>query len=69
MESHNFFIIRFPPPPPGVSASAMSPYGQSPQRQYHSMAPTTPPTQQITNQMSAMNIDGYGNYKFNSSSF
>lgn len=44
----------------------MSPYGQPPQRQYHSMAPATPPTQQIANQMSAMNIDGYGKYKVNS---
>ncbi|TSL34588.1 Protein transport protein Sec24D [Bagarius yarrelli] len=44
--------------PPAVSASAMSSYGM-PQRPYHSMGPDMPPTKQITNQMNAMNIDGY----------
>ncbi|KAK1797032.1 hypothetical protein P4O66_008420 [Electrophorus voltai] len=47
------------PPLPADSAPAMSPYGQPPQRPYHSMPQATPPTQQITNQMSAMNIGGY----------
>ncbi|XP_066536541.1 protein transport protein Sec24D [Hoplias malabaricus] len=49
------------PPSPAVSASAISPYGQPPQRPtYHSMAQVTPPTQQLTNQMSSMSIGGYG---------
>ncbi|XP_027025074.1 protein transport protein Sec24D isoform X1 [Tachysurus fulvidraco] len=47
------------PPPPAASASAMSPYGQPPQRPYHTMAPAAPSAQQITNQMNAMSIDGY----------
>ncbi|KAG7330144.1 hypothetical protein KOW79_006366 [Hemibagrus wyckioides] len=47
------------PPPPAASASAMSPYGQPPQKPHHSMAPATPSAQQVTNQMNAMNIDGY----------
>lgn len=38
----------------------MSPYGQPPQNVYHSMAQAPPPTQQLTNQMSNMNIAGYG---------
>ncbi|XP_017569438.1 protein transport protein Sec24D [Pygocentrus nattereri] len=48
-------------PPPAVSAPAMPPYGQPLQRPaYQSMAQATPPTQQMTNQMSAMSIGGYG---------
>ncbi|KAK3546476.1 hypothetical protein QTP70_026325 [Hemibagrus guttatus] len=47
------------PPPPAASASAMSPYGQPPQKPHHSMALAAPSAQQITNQMNAMNIDGY----------
>ncbi|XP_072543878.1 protein transport protein Sec24D isoform X2 [Salminus brasiliensis] len=44
-----------------VSAPGMSPYGQPPQRPtYPSMAQATPPTQQMTSQMSAMSIGGYG---------
>lgn len=61
-----FFIIRYPPPP-AASASAMSPYGQPPQKPHHSMAPATPSAQQITNQMNAMNIDGYGKFRFRGS--
>uniref|UniRef100_A0AAQ5XCW6 SEC24 homolog D, COPII coat complex component n=1 Tax=Amphiprion ocellaris TaxID=80972 RepID=A0AAQ5XCW6_AMPOC len=46
------------PAPPAVSA----PYGQPPQSAYSSMAsPVPPPTQQLTNQMSAMNLGSYGN--------
>ncbi|XP_051580009.1 protein transport protein Sec24D-like isoform X1 [Myxocyprinus asiaticus] len=48
------------PPPPVASAPSMSPYGQPPQSAYNSMAQAPPPTQQLTNQMSAMNIAGYG---------
>uniref|UniRef100_A0AAQ5Z5F4 SEC24 homolog D, COPII coat complex component n=1 Tax=Amphiprion ocellaris TaxID=80972 RepID=A0AAQ5Z5F4_AMPOC len=45
------------PAPPAVSA----PYGQPPQSAYSSMAsPVPPPTQQLTNQMSAMNLGSYG---------
>uniref|UniRef100_A0A671LPJ2 Protein transport protein Sec24D-like n=1 Tax=Sinocyclocheilus anshuiensis TaxID=1608454 RepID=A0A671LPJ2_9TELE len=47
-------------PPPVASAPSMSPYGQPPQSAFHSMAQAPPPTQQLTNQMSAMNIGGYG---------
>ncbi|XP_062850215.1 protein transport protein Sec24D [Trichomycterus rosablanca] len=43
------------PPPPAASAPVSSPYGQPPQRPYQSM----PQTQQLTNQMSGMNLDGY----------
>uniref|UniRef100_A0A3Q1BAZ2 SEC24 homolog D, COPII coat complex component n=1 Tax=Amphiprion ocellaris TaxID=80972 RepID=A0A3Q1BAZ2_AMPOC len=44
------------PAPPAVSA----PYGQPPQSAYSSMAsPVPPPTQQLTNQMSAMNLGSY----------
>ncbi|XP_030635801.1 protein transport protein Sec24D [Chanos chanos] len=50
---------RFPPPP-AASTPSMSPYGQPPLSQYQSMAQATPPTQQLANQMSAMNIGGYG---------
>ncbi|KAF7706425.1 hypothetical protein HF521_019679 [Silurus meridionalis] len=50
---------KYPQPPQAVSAPAMSPYGQPPQRPYHSMSPATHPAKQITNQMSAMNLDGY----------
>uniref|UniRef100_A0A671LN58 Protein transport protein Sec24D-like n=1 Tax=Sinocyclocheilus anshuiensis TaxID=1608454 RepID=A0A671LN58_9TELE len=46
-------------PPPVASAPSMSPYGQPPQSAFHSMAQAPPPTQQLTNQMSAMNIGGY----------
>ncbi len=59
-----FFIIRFFAPisfpPPVASAPSMSPYGQPPQSAFHRMAQAPPPTQQLTNQMSAMNIGGYG---------
>ncbi|XP_051995784.1 protein transport protein Sec24D isoform X2 [Xyrauchen texanus] len=48
------------PHPPVASAPSMSPYGQPPQSVYNSMAQAPPPTQQLTNQMSAMNIAGYG---------
>ncbi|XP_073691720.1 protein transport protein Sec24D isoform X4 [Garra rufa] len=47
-------------PPPVASAPSMSPYGQPPQGAFHSMAQVPPPTQQLSNQMSAMNIGGYG---------
>ncbi|XP_051559873.1 protein transport protein Sec24D-like isoform X1 [Myxocyprinus asiaticus] len=47
-------------PPPVASAPSMSPYGQPPQSAYNSMAQAPPPTQQLTNQMSSMNIAGYG---------
>ncbi|XP_016346154.1 protein transport protein Sec24D isoform X2 [Sinocyclocheilus anshuiensis] len=47
-------------PPPVASAPSMSAYGQPPQSAFHSMAQALPPTQQLTNQMSAMNIGGYG---------
>ncbi|XP_049423749.1 protein transport protein Sec24D [Epinephelus fuscoguttatus] len=44
------------PAPPAVSAS----YGRPPQSQYNNMAsPAPPPTQQLTNQMSAMNMGNY----------
>ncbi|XP_056156037.1 protein transport protein Sec24D [Lampris incognitus] len=44
------------PAPPAVSAA----YGQPPQSPYHSMASQAPPpTQQLTNQMGAMNIGNY----------
>uniref|UniRef100_A0A672N5W6 SEC24 homolog D, COPII coat complex component n=1 Tax=Sinocyclocheilus grahami TaxID=75366 RepID=A0A672N5W6_SINGR len=57
--NNNFFApISFPPPV--ASAPSMSPYGQPPQSAFHSMAQAPPPTQQLTNQMSAMNIGGYG---------
>ncbi|KAL0187766.1 hypothetical protein M9458_014865, partial [Cirrhinus mrigala] len=46
-------------PPPVASAPSMSPYGQPPQGAFHSIAQAPPPTQQLTNQMSAMNIGGY----------
>lgn len=38
----------------------MSSYGQPPQSAFYSMAQSPPPTQQLTNQMSSMNIAGYG---------
>lgn len=58
------FTVRFLLPP-AVSAPAMSPYGQPPPRPaYPTMAPPTPPTQQITNQMSAMSIGGYGKFSW-----
>ncbi|KAG7243338.1 hypothetical protein INR49_011794 [Caranx melampygus] len=45
------------PAPPAVSSA----YGQPPQSPYNSMASPGPPTgQQLTNQMSAMNLGGYG---------
>ncbi|KAM3857722.1 protein transport protein Sec24D [Diretmus argenteus] len=45
------------PAPPGVSAA----YGQPSQPPYHSMASQAPPpAQQMTNQMSAMNLGNYG---------
>ncbi|XP_026071727.1 protein transport protein Sec24D-like isoform X2 [Carassius auratus] len=47
-------------PPPVASAPSMSPYGQPPQSAFYSMAQAPPPTQQLTNQMSGMNIGGYG---------
>uniref|UniRef100_A0A673MC35 Protein transport protein Sec24D-like n=1 Tax=Sinocyclocheilus rhinocerous TaxID=307959 RepID=A0A673MC35_9TELE len=47
-------------PPPVASAPSMSPYRQPPQSAFHSMAQAPPPTQQLTNQMSAMNFGGYG---------
>lgn len=47
-------------PPPVSSSPSMSPYGQPPPTAFHSMAQAPPPTQQLTNQMSAMNIAGYG---------
>uniref|UniRef100_A0A671LTX4 Protein transport protein Sec24D-like n=1 Tax=Sinocyclocheilus anshuiensis TaxID=1608454 RepID=A0A671LTX4_9TELE len=57
--NNNFFApVSFPPPV--ASAPSMSPYGQPPQSAFHSMAQAPPPTQQLTNQMSAMNIGGYG---------
>ncbi|XP_067256107.1 protein transport protein Sec24D isoform X1 [Chanodichthys erythropterus] len=46
--------------PPAASSPSMSPYGQPPQSVYQSMAQAPPPTQQLTNQMSNMNIAGYG---------
>ncbi|XP_062372083.1 protein transport protein Sec24D [Sardina pilchardus] len=47
---------RFPPP-----AAGPAPYGQPPQASYQSAAPQAPPpTQQLANQMGAMQIGGYG---------
>ncbi|XP_064200940.1 protein transport protein Sec24D-like isoform X1 [Anguilla rostrata] len=58
----NGYSQRFPPP--AVSGPPVTPYGQPPQppqSPYHSSAsPVPPPTQQISNQMSAMQISGYG---------
>uniref|UniRef100_A0A668W801 SEC24 homolog D, COPII coat complex component n=1 Tax=Oreochromis aureus TaxID=47969 RepID=A0A668W801_OREAU len=52
------------PAPPAVSA----PYGQPPHSLYNSMAsPGPPPTQQLTNQMSSMNLGSHG--KFSMCSF
>uniref|UniRef100_A0A3Q3BQJ6 SEC24 homolog D, COPII coat complex component n=1 Tax=Haplochromis burtoni TaxID=8153 RepID=A0A3Q3BQJ6_HAPBU len=52
------------PAPPAVSA----PYGQPPHSLYNSMAsPGQPPTQQLTNQMSSMNLGSHG--KFSMCSF
>ncbi|KAG7458885.1 hypothetical protein MATL_G00225400 [Megalops atlanticus] len=51
---------RFPPP---ASTPSVSPYGQPPPAMYPSPAsqtPAPPPAQQLTNQMSAMQISGYG---------
>uniref|UniRef100_A0A8B9KJ51 SEC24 homolog D, COPII coat complex component n=1 Tax=Astyanax mexicanus TaxID=7994 RepID=A0A8B9KJ51_ASTMX len=49
------------PSPPAVSAPAMTAYGQPPQRPaYPSMTQAAPPMQQMTNQMGAMSIGGYG---------
>uniref|UniRef100_A0A672MK62 Protein transport protein Sec24D-like n=1 Tax=Sinocyclocheilus grahami TaxID=75366 RepID=A0A672MK62_SINGR len=53
-----FAPISFPAPV--ASAHSMSAYGQPPQSALHSMAQALPPTQQLTNQMNAMNIGGYG---------
>ncbi|KAJ8382885.1 hypothetical protein SKAU_G00036630 [Synaphobranchus kaupii] len=55
----NGYSQRFPPP--AVSGPPVTPYGQPPQSPYHSPAsPAPPPAQQISNQMSAMQISGYG---------
>lgn len=49
-----FLFLRYPAP----SAA----YGQPVLSQYSSMAP--PPTQQLTNQMSGMNLGNYGRFTF-----
>ncbi|TRY58874.1 hypothetical protein DNTS_027464 [Danionella cerebrum] len=41
-------------------APSIPPYGQPPPAAFHSMAQSPPPVQQLTNQMSAMDIAGYG---------
>ncbi|XP_062305714.1 protein transport protein Sec24D [Osmerus eperlanus] len=46
---------RYAAPPSAVSGPAS--YGQPP---YHSMAPQAPPPAQLANQMSGMNLGGYG---------
>lgn len=56
----NIFFTPISFAPPAASAPSMSPYGQPPQSVYQSMAQAPPPTQQLTNQMSSMNIAGYG---------
>ncbi|XP_041840571.1 protein transport protein Sec24D isoform X2 [Melanotaenia boesemani] len=45
---------RYPAPP-----AASAPYGQPPHSPYNSMASPGPPTQQVINQMSAMNLGNY----------
>lgn len=52
-----FLFLRYPAPPAASAA-----YGQPVQSQYNSMAP--PPTQQLTNQMSGMNLGNYGRFTF-----
>uniref|UniRef100_A0A8D3DP57 SEC24 homolog D, COPII coat complex component n=1 Tax=Scophthalmus maximus TaxID=52904 RepID=A0A8D3DP57_SCOMX len=52
-----FLILLRYPAPPAVGAA----YGQPPHSLYNSMASPGPPAaQQLTNQMSAMNLGGYG---------
>lgn len=48
--------------PPAVSTT----YGQPPQSPYNSMAPPghQPQAQQLTNQMSAMNLGNYGKFAY-----
>lgn len=51
-------FFRYPAPPAASAA-----YGQPPQSPYNTMAsPAPPPTQQLTNQMSAMNLGNYGKF-------
>lgn len=52
-----FLFLRYPAPPAASGA-----YGQPVQSQYNSMAP--PPTQQLTNQMTGMNLGNYGRFPF-----
>lgn len=53
-----FLSFRYPAPPAANSA-----YGQPLQTPYNSMAsPAPPPNQQLTNQMSAMNLGNYGKF-------
>ncbi|KAG7461887.1 hypothetical protein MATL_G00195950 [Megalops atlanticus] len=48
-------------PPPAVSAPPMSSYGQPPQSPYHSPpSPASAPAEQLTTQLGAMQISGYG---------
>uniref|UniRef100_A0A8D3ACW6 SEC24 homolog D, COPII coat complex component n=1 Tax=Scophthalmus maximus TaxID=52904 RepID=A0A8D3ACW6_SCOMX len=57
-QSHSF--PKQYPAPPAVGAA----YGQPPHSLYNSMASPGPPAaQQLTNQMSAMNLGGYGNHR------
>lgn len=55
VQQNGAHLQRYPAPPAGSAA-----YGQPPQSAYNSMAsPAPPPGQQLTNQMSAMNLGNY----------
>lgn len=51
-------FLRYPGPPAAQSA----PYGQPPQSPYSMASQAPPPAQQLTNQMTAMNLGNYGQF-------